>query len=161
MYNMQFQQSPYNDHQNQYDMSGVHPPVNNHNNNDKAGFPSPITNSSLDSPPNNKMNNLNPYMPLPHSPKSYNRLQQQQHQHQQQQQQQQQYDMSSYMSASTNFPPSISIPPNSNNNNSNMKTSTTSPHQQQYYNGEDNSITDTLVSPTSPTSIEEELVQRK
>lgn len=152
MYNMQFQQSPYNDHQNQYDMSGVHPPVNN-SNNDKAGFPSPITNSSLDSPPNNKMNTMNPYMPLPHSPKSYSRLQQQQ-------QQQQQYDMSSYMSASTNFPPSISIPPNPNNNsNNNIKTST-SPHQQQYYNGEDNSITDTLVSPTSPTSIEEELVQR-
>lgn len=141
MYNMQFQQSPYNDHQNQYDMSGVHPPVNN----DKAGFPSPITNSSLDSPPNNnKMNNMNPYMPLPSSPKSYNRLQQQQ------------YDMSNYMSAPTNFPPSISIPPSSNN----IKTST-SPHQQQYYNGEENSISDTLVSPTSPTSIEEELVQRK
>ncbi|GAA5807148.1 hypothetical protein MFLAVUS_000499 [Mucor flavus] len=75
---MQFQQSPYSDHPNQYDLSNV-----NNNDSNKAAFPSPITTSSLDSPPN-KLNQMNSYMPLPNSPKSFNRLQQQ-------------YDMASYM----------------------------------------------------------------
>jgi hypothetical protein len=157
---MQFQRSPYSDHQTHYDISSV--------NNDKAAFPSPITTSSLDSPPNNKMNNINPYMPLPNSPKSYNSMQQAQQQQQQQQQQhhhqqqQPQYDMSSYMPAPNNFPHPISIP-QSNNNNNEIKSSP-SPHQQ-YYGAssvpDNNGLSDTLVSPTSPNSNDEEIVQRK
>jgi hypothetical protein len=137
---MQFQQSPYSDHQNQYDISSVNASVNNDN---KAAFPSPITTSSLDSPPNNK---VNPYMPLPpNSPKSYNnRLQRQQ------------YDMSSYMHHNpSNFSQPISVPNNDNNK------SPTSPHQQYYGSSSVPDNSDTLVSPTSPGSLEEEIVQRK
>ena len=115
----------------------------------KAAFPSPITNSSIDSPPN-KMNPIHPYMPLPNSPKAYSKLQQQH------------YDM--YNMPGPNFPPSISIPPNNSSNNNHTSTSPS------YYNNNNNNassvpdngvLSDTLASPTSPGSIEEELVQRK
>lgn len=149
MYNMQFQQSPYSDHQNQYDISS---------NNDKAAFPSPITTSSLDSPPsnNNKHNNVNPYMPLPpNSPKQYNNNRMQQ-----------QYNMSSYMTApppnSNSFPHPITIP--QSNHSTEIKTSSSPPTHQQYYSSsvpENHSMSDALVSPTSPNSTEEEIVQRK
>lgn len=110
---MQFQHSHYSDHQSQYDISNVNAAANNDNNN-KAGFPSPITTSSLDSPPN-KMNNINPYIPLPNSPKVYNnRIQQ--------------YDMSSYIPGPTNF---------ANDNN------TPSPHQQYYGDSNDTLVSPT------------------
>ena len=71
MYNMQFQHSTYLD-QSQYDL----------NSNNKAALPSPMTASSLDSPPNNKVHNQYNTMPLSSSPKSSyaNRIQQQQQQ---------------------------------------------------------------------------------
>lgn len=139
---MQFQHSTYLDHP-QYDL--------NNNNNNKAALPSPITTSSLDSPPN-KMNNQYNTMPLSSSPKSSynNRIQQQQ----------QQYDM--YMNSNpSNFPQPISIPTTNTNANTKSPTSVTSPHQNYYSSSvPDSKISDTLVSPTSPGSLEDEILQR-
>jgi hypothetical protein len=65
MFNVQFQQSSYHDQQQQQ-------------HNSSKAFPSPITTSSLDSPPNKtKMNHS--YIPLPpNSPPNYDNRQQQQ-----------------------------------------------------------------------------------
>ncbi|GAN11356.1 hypothetical protein MAM1_0558c10915 [Mucor ambiguus] len=143
---MQFQHSTYLD-QSQYDLNG--------NSNNKAAMPSPMTASSLDSPPGNKMSHPYNTMPLPSSPKSSpytNRIQQQQ----------QQYDM--YMNSnSNNFPQPISIPAATSNTNAHTKspTSATSPHQNYYSSSVPDSKTpDTLVSPTSPGSLEDEILQR-
>lgn len=144
MYNMQFQHSTYLD-QPQYDL----------NSNNKAALPSPMTASSLDSPPNNKVHNQYNTMPLSSSPKSSyaNRIQQQQ----------QQYDM--YMNSNTNnFPQPITIPTAASNTNAHTKSPTlaTSPHQNYYSSSvPDSKISDTLVSPTSPGSLEDEILQRK
>ncbi|KAL9559457.1 hypothetical protein PS6_000779 [Mucor atramentarius] len=140
---MQFQHSTYLD-QSQYDL----------NSNNKAALPSPMTASSLDSPPNNKMHNQYNTMPLSSSPKpSYtNRIHQQQ----------QQYDM--YMNSNTNnFPQPITIPTAASNTNAHTKSPTlaTSPHQNYYSSSvPDSKISDTLVSPTSPGSLEDEILQR-
>lgn len=136
--NMQFQHSTYPD---QYDIS----------NDNKAVFPSPMTNASLDSPPNNKINQN--YMPLGSSPKPFtnnSRVQQ--------------YDVASYTSNFNNNNQSISISTNNNNNNSDnnamLISSPTSPNQQQQYNTNDN-MSESLISPTSPNSLEDEILQRK
>jgi hypothetical protein len=71
MFNVQFQQSSYHDQQHQQQQQQQQ----------QKAFPSPITTSSLDSPPNKtKMNHS--YMPLPpNSPPNYDNRQQQQQQY--------------------------------------------------------------------------------
>ncbi|KAI8085852.1 Myc-type, basic helix-loop-helix domain-containing protein [Gilbertella persicaria] len=128
MYNVQFQHSPYSDHQNQYEISL---------NNDKATFPSPITTSPLDSPPNKLPSNH--YMTLPPtSPRPYsNRISQQ-------------YDMSNYM---PNQQASYSQPISTKDNPIKLPSS---PRYYENNNNDENS----LVSPSSPPNLEDEIAQR-
>jgi hypothetical protein len=132
MYNVQFQQSSFSDHQNQYDMSAAALAAAT---NDKT-FPSPITTSPLDSPPNQKnyrQYDLGGYM-------------------------------SNNSNSNNSFSQPISIP--QSNNNSMSNNTATSPQQQQGYYGSSNVTENTLsdnaiVSPNSAASVETELIQRK
>ncbi|CEP18899.1 hypothetical protein [Parasitella parasitica] len=145
MYNMQFQHSAYLDHP-QYDL-------NSNSNCNKAALPSPITTSSIDSPPNTKLNNQYSEIPFPTSPvSSYNdRIRQQQ------------YDMYINSNASS-FPHPIAIPTTTTTttaSNGKSPGSVTSPHQNYYSSSmPDSKLSDTLVSPTSPGSLEDEILQR-
>jgi hypothetical protein len=132
MYNIQFQQSGFPDHQTQYDLSGGDIQTVT----DKT-FPSPITTSSLDSPPTQKMTNINAYnnMNLPNSPKIYR--------------QQQPYINGYISSSSANHEP--------------FSPQSTAQHLSKgYYTSSSPSLHDaTIVSPTSPENRDSETMQRK
>lgn len=138
MYNMQFQHSAYSDNQAQYDISNM-----NHDN--KAVFPSSLPTASLDNKVNQNYNN----MTLGNSSKTFanNRAQQ--------------YDYTTTPNFNNNNQP-ISI----STNNAMLMRSPTSPNQPQQYTSSSNSnnadnMSESLISPTSPNSVEDEILQRK
>ncbi|OBZ91119.1 Transcription factor E3 [Choanephora cucurbitarum] len=145
MYNVQFQQSSYPEQQNQYDIA-------NSMTNNKAAFPSPVTSSSLDSPPN-KLSSVNQYMPFPSSPKPYHSRMNQQ-----------QYDMSSYIpNQQGNFSQPISTnhsvakpPPSPQQHSFSSPLPTFTNNNEGNLDEDDN----TLMSPTSQPSLEDEIAQR-